>query len=407
MSTSRPYTFAGLPKVTRSQVALLESATTYLSQRPSADNFVPELAALLGREMRVTVAFGEATVRTLGRDAILPMLPQVGYFAVVGLSPGEHKVLLDIDPTLAAWCVERLLGGTTQKPQTARVARAPTDMEAGVLSYLLLQIIAYFSTGLQSGQELALVLDRVVGTSELLMEAAPSDANYVVVGTRVQMGSTLGGVRLLLPEAVMQAHFGAPVADSHADAATLAHMRKRLVALPEQTLLGHVIGAHLDLLPADMTNLEPGDIIVLESHKLSLKEGNLSGAVTVVMGTGKHGDLDARLFMEDDGARLEITKLNDRHEMPGGAMAEDTDDNLPETQGLLREIDAQVAVELGRIRLNTAQVVRLRAGQVLHLPRGANDPVDLVVGGKLFAKGELIEVDGELGVRLTQLTGSP
>lgn len=82
-------------------------------------------------------------------------------------------------------------------------------------------------------------------------------------------------------------------------------------------------------------------------------------------------------------------------------------DNLPETEGLLREMDRDVAVELGRIRLNTAQVVRLRAGQVLHLNRGATDPVDLVIGGKLFAKGELLEVDGELGVRLTQLTGEP
>lgn len=81
-------------------------------------------------------------------------------------------------------------------------------------------------------------------------------------------------------------------------------------------------------------------------------------------------------------------------------------DNLPETEGLLRDVAAPVVVELGRIKMNVSQVARLRAGQVLRLPRGANDPVDLVVHGKLFARGELIEVDGELGVRLMQIVGA-
>ena len=81
-------------------------------------------------------------------------------------------------------------------------------------------------------------------------------------------------------------------------------------------------------------------------------------------------------------------------------------DNLAETEGLLRDIRAPVVVELGRISLNTHQVAKLRAGQILRLPRGANDPVNLVVNGKLFARGELIEIDGELGIRLIQVVGS-
>jgi flagellar motor switch protein FliM len=53
--------------------------------------------------------------------------------------------------------------------------------------------------------------------------------------------------------------------------------------------------------------------------------------------------------------------------------------------------------------MTTAQVIRLRAGQILRLGRGPNDTVDLVVNNRVFARGELIEVDGELGVRLVQL----
>ena len=84
----------------------------------------------------------------------------------------------------------------------------------------------------------------------------------------------------------------------------------------------------------------------------------------------------------------------------------EVEDNLEETEGLLRDVEAPIVIELGRLQMNTAQVIRLKAGQILRLPRGATDPVDLVVNDKVFARGELIEVDGELGVRLVQVTGA-
>jgi len=92
-------------------------------------------------------------------------------------------------------------------------------------------------------------------------------------------------------------------------------------------------------------------------------------------------------------------------ESDAGAAGGGSEDNLSETQGLLRDVAAPVVVELGRIRLNASQVARLKAGQILRLPRGPRDPVDLVVNGKIFARGELLEVDGELGVRLLQVAG--
>ena len=85
--------------------------------------------------------------------------------------------------------------------------------------------------------------------------------------------------------------------------------------------------------------------------------------------------------------------------------AEQTIDNLEQTEGLLGDVPAPVVVELGRLRMTTAQVIRLKQGQVLRLPRAPADPVDLVVNGKIFGKGELVEIDGELGIRLLSLTG--
>jgi flagellar motor switch protein FliM len=409
LSPKKPFKLSGLPRLTRQQVALHESVLTYLSARPASATFAQDLGKLLSQELRVPTVVSGATVATVSRQDLPALWPEVGCFAVIGLGPGPHKIIVDVEPALGAWSIERLLGGAEPQAGASHVARAPTDMEAGVLSYLLLHVLSFFSTGLRGGQELALMLDRVVGHAQALEEFL-ADEDYINVGARIEAGPLLGSVRLLIPAALITAHFGAPVADSHPNALQLALMRRRLHALPDQVLEGRVVGAHLALSQDDMDSLEIGDIIILENHELKAKaDVGLSGAVNIVMGQGRHGHIAARLFDEAGSARLEVQTIVQQNEPSGGAMSDDkpASDNLPETEGLLREMDRDVAVELGRIRLNTAQVVRLRAGQVLHLNRGATDPVDLVIGGKLFAKGELLEVDGELGVRLTQLTGEP
>lgn len=79
------------------------------------------------------------------------------------------------------------------------------------------------------------------------------------------------------------------------------------------------------------------------------------------------------------------------------------DDNLAEAEPLLGDIPIPVVVELGRVQLTADEVIRLRPGQIVELGRSPSEPVDLVVAGKLLAKGELVEIEGALGVKLLNL----
>ncbi len=81
----------------------------------------------------------------------------------------------------------------------------------------------------------------------------------------------------------------------------------------------------------------------------------------------------------------------------------DDSDNLAEVGPLLGDIPINVVVELGRVQLTADEVIRLRPGQLLELGRSPTDPVDLVVNGKLLAKGELVEIEGALGVKILNL----
>ncbi|RKI51240.1 YscQ/HrcQ family type III secretion apparatus protein, partial [Corallococcus sp. AB049A] len=87
-------------------------------------------------------------------------------------------------------------------------------------------------------------------------------------------------------------------------------------------------------------------------------------------------------------------------ELEGAAL----DDNNRDGSDLLSDLPLQVAVELARVPITAEQVVGLRTGQVLDLRRGAGEPVDLSVNGKVVARGELVELEGQLGVRIIQLS---
>ena len=67
------------------------------------------------------------------------------------------------------------------------------------------------------------------------------------------------------------------------------------------------------------------------------------------------------------------------------------------------EIPATLVVELGRASLPLAQLARLQAGELIELDRDPREPVELTCNGRLVARGELVQIDDRLGVRLTSV----
>jgi len=70
---------------------------------------------------------------------------------------------------------------------------------------------------------------------------------------------------------------------------------------------------------------------------------------------------------------------------------------------LLMDIQLRVVVELARTQMQLREVMELQEGSVIELDRLAGDPVDVYINDHLFAKGEVIVVDDNFGVRITQL----
>lgn len=67
------------------------------------------------------------------------------------------------------------------------------------------------------------------------------------------------------------------------------------------------------------------------------------------------------------------------------------------------DVPVQVVAVLGKKTISVKELVGFKMGQVIDLARPINETVDLVAGGKLVAKGELVDIDGKMGVRVTKL----
>jgi flagellar motor switch protein FliN/FliY len=70
---------------------------------------------------------------------------------------------------------------------------------------------------------------------------------------------------------------------------------------------------------------------------------------------------------------------------------------------LLRNVAMEVTVEIGRTRMTVSELLSLHPGEVVELDRAAGAPADLLVNGTLIARGEIVVVDEDFGLRISEI----
>jgi flagellar motor switch protein FliN len=73
--------------------------------------------------------------------------------------------------------------------------------------------------------------------------------------------------------------------------------------------------------------------------------------------------------------------------------------------GRLSDVPVELAVEIGRTRMTVGATLELRPGSIVVLDRMAGEPVDLLVNGTPIARGEVVVIDEEFALRVTDVIG--
>jgi flagellar motor switch protein FliN/FliY len=100
----------------------------------------------------------------------------------------------------------------------------------------------------------------------------------------------------------------------------------------------------------------------------------------------------------DEAAQAVLVETNKLDELSGGKASAE-----PIGLGNLMDVPVKVTVEVGRTRIPLGELVKLGPGSLLVLDRESHEPADILVNGKIVARGEVVTIDGAYGVRVTAI----
>jgi type III secretion protein Q len=309
------------------------------------------LQTLAGRAARsaaaglAAVLGGEAVIR--GR--ILPGVPEPGASALVPLelTALAGQATLAVDCGFAARLAERVAGASGRVPVTASLTAA----ERAVLELAVLGAL----DGIAAETDIEAALAPRLG----LRSGTP--ACPLCLELTITAAGTQGRALLILPRGALRA-------------------LSRTVDLPGPlgavAVAGSLRSGSAVLDPSDLDSLRPGDVLILdppagESATLRLP-----------------GGLSARGRLEGDS--LEVQEVDVAHpDLAGG------------------DLPVILDVELASVPVPLRDVARIAPGAVLLLGLDRDGRVTLRIGERAVARGELVEVDGAVGVRILALEGPP
>lgn len=75
----------------------------------------------------------------------------------------------------------------------------------------------------------------------------------------------------------------------------------------------------------------------------------------------------------------------------------------PDPMALLRDVEVELTIEIGRKRMRIADVVKLGPGRTVELDKMAGEPLELLVNGRIIGRGEAVVVGDRYAIRITEI----
>lgn len=418
----RPFRFTGLPKVSGAE-ALLVERLEWLMPPAFLSGSSMGVRSRLNEIIEADVGLMIDSFQALKPKDVRKLIAPPTFLGILAPAPHKARGFIEIELGLAHAVVDSMLGGSGE----VAALRPLTDIEEGVLSYLVLEVLKSLAPNMEPGLP-KLRLEGVARSPDDAAAMLAEEPYVLALQLKATVGNQAGFVRLFIPGTVIG--MTNPPQDGPERRARRRMQREQNIDRLRgvKTSLRAEIG-RAEILAADLAAVQPRDVVLMDEVS-ARPDKNEGGTARLKIGAGRVGRMDAEVAIEDGRwvAKVTAVVLGDEPReaeetagakkqqgveestTPGARTGESeshVDENAAEGDGgdLLNDIPLQIAVELSRVAITAEEVVALKIGQVLDLQRVPGEPVDLSVNGKIVARGELVEVEGHLGVRILSLAG--
>lgn len=365
----KAYPYDRVPKVSRAEVELRRRFARR-ALPVDGTRALEALAEVVGAELRAgTDALFVCDPGTLRAALVEPLVGVV--LVPAGAAPGR-LALLECDPALAGWVADRLLGGEGVADPSAPLA----DVHRGALGYAAARVA--------DAAELPWRVGPVLTTEDAFVAALGDEGSAVwsvdLTVAAPRLGAAPRTLRLWVPRAFLDALPPAPATTTVRD-------------LP---LAMQLDAGEAELSTEVLRSLRGGDVLVPDElwwpgGRARLRaRGATSGWWCQATDDG--------WVVQDDWRALEAPAAEGRRM--------ETEEEDTRTDGAVAAVgDAPVTLglELASFELTVAELAALKPGEVVATGVPIGEAVRLRAGSKVIAIGELVEVEGEVGVRLIEL----
>ena len=343
---------------------------------------IDALAAALGELCSAPVTMGVRRVRRTDPRAEQGLDDAVGVLLAPAdaRSPAE-RMLVEVEGLLAASLISRAL--RARAPRITDPSRAVSPAVAGALAAVLA------SAARKSGPTSALRVVAAGPAAALARDLVQSTAHATSAWLTVSVAEEVYHARVTVPDAAALA----PPRRSTDDT------REALLRMGEAVLAIPLVATTCLALRHDVGALASGDAFLPGAFGLRpAANGDLVGDVALVPAGGERG-LAAQLAENGQlvvRGHVESHPLSHEPEPSAQPMSSDSTDTIQ----VLEDVPVVVRVELGAVEMTAREWTELGAGDIVSLRRKVGDPAILRIGGAEVARGELVVVDGEYGVRI-------
>jgi type III secretion system YscQ/HrcQ family protein len=332
-------------------------------------------------------------------------LNRPGMIAHLTLPALASRLAIGIENAVAHAVVDRLLGFDRALAES-RLQLTP--VEWGIWTFLILRVL----DGLEAAEP-----GRPPGAGGLRLDRAGPDpfdpagmGAIVTVRWGARVGDVAGSVRLWAPEMLIRQwpEAGVPARATAGPTAPRAELSSLWRA-----------EAGTIALPQGLKRLRVGGVLPVSDTCLSGSPASPAGPVDLVLdldGAEGRYRIPARPVPDSAGRLVRVEDRPRREPRPrepilvpvkeSPAMSQPTapagpPPTVPDASPM--DVPVTLTVELGRVNLTLNRLADLKPGDVVELSRHSRAPVDLTSNGRLVARGELILIDTDLGVRVTSV----
>jgi len=346
----------------------------------------------LSAQLRSKVNVHVVSVDELSYEEFIRTLPIPTTMALIDMAPLKGSAVMEIDPTLTFEIIDRICGGNGG---SKKLKHELADIETSIMKNVIVSMLDNFSEAWTTVSELRPGL-RMIDTNPQFVQPVPPTDIVVLVTLEANIGDMEGIIYICIPYTTIEPIIEklplcwqlCETINTNTSLPDLDEVPVRISAeilrryFPMKEILkwdiGTVILPHRPL-RADYCYLRLGDRCVwqcqiLPDCKQFCKRITIVGYVEKPFGT--------------EGNHMETDTVN------------------PLVADALSNAVMKITVELGATYKTVKEVYGIGEGTVVELDKLAGEPLDVKANGLTIAKGEVVIIDENFGVRITEITGT-